>query len=179
MTQVVHQLGDLTPDPYEAALEQALADIAAARTSANGLRAELSAVELRCRELGELVQTLAALLPTTRGSLFLKRLRDIDAFPTPVSVKGGPAFGNVINLLARHKQRDGSEITSVEVKEALVENGPRHEPKEIDNVLAYLAKSGQLRRVSRGRYFIRELHIGLNLSFDFDEGQHAQEDQDS
>lgn len=179
MSNAVHRTGDPAPTPYEAALQQALSDIAAARARAASLREQLSAEDVRCAELGAVVQGLVSLLPAGRAEQYLRRLRELDAIPTVTGTKGGPAFNNVVQLLARQKQRDGvSEVTSTSVKEELVDKGPRHDAKEVDNVLSYLARTGQLQRISRGRYIIRDLNVALNFAFDFDEGEHGREDLD-
>lgn len=165
---------ETTPDPYKTALEAALVDYERVQGEANEVRESLSALNQRARDLSDTVRTLLALIPADQRPQYIQRFETLGAPPAPV--RGSAVLGNVVSLLARKKD---NEVTSAELKEQLADAGPRHDPKAIDNVLGYLAKTGQIRRVSRGRYFITGLNLALDLGGqDFGAGIEAPEDKD-
>jgi len=166
-----------TPDPYEAALEAALRDYELTQTEAADLRASLAAVNQKAKDFAESARTLLALIPANKRLQYLARLDAAGA--TQVSARSSAVLDNVVSILARKKTHDVEEVTSAELKEQLVDAGPHHDPKAIDNVLGYLAKTGQIRRISRGRYFITGLNLALDLGGqDFGAGIEAPEHED-
>lgn len=163
-----------TSDPYEAAIETALWDLAATQRDATTLRDQLASNNQRAKDLAETVRSLLALVAPANRPRYLQQLDQLGA--TQVSSKGGAVLDNVVSILARKKGNE--EITSAELKEQLAETGPRHDPKAIDNVLGYLTKTGQIKRMSRGRYIISGLNLALDLGHDFGAGVAAPEDAD-
>ena len=163
-----------TPNPYEAAIETALRDLAETQQDGAALRAQLASNNQREKDLAETVRSLLALIPPANRLRYIQQLDELGA--TQVSSKGGAVLDNVVSILARKKGNE--EVTSAELKEQLAESGPRHDPKAIDNVLGYLAKTGQIKRMSRGRYIISGLNLALDLGHDFGAGVAAPEDTD-
>lgn len=163
-----------TPNPYEAAIETALRDLAETQQGGAALRAQLASNNQRAKDLAESVRSLLALIEPASRLRYIQQLDELGA--TQVSSKGGAVLDNVVSILARKKGSE--EVTSAELKEQLAENGPMHDPKAIDNVLGYLAKTGQIKRMSRGRYIISGLNLALDLGHDFGAGVAAPEDTD-
>jgi hypothetical protein len=164
---------ETAPSPYEAAIEAALGDYGRVQDDLAEVRETTNELNQRARDLSDTVKTLLPLIPPENRGHYLQRLEALGAPPAPV--RGSAVLGNVVNLLSKRKD---NEVTSAELKEQLADAGPRHDPKAIDNVLGYLAKTGQIRRVSRGRYFITGLNLALDLGQDFGAGLAAPEDKD-
>jgi hypothetical protein len=163
-----------TPDPYEAAIQTALRDLAETQQEAAALREQLAYNNQRVKDFAETVRSLLALIPPAKRNHYLQQLDELGA--TQVSSKGGAVLDNVVNILARKK--GNAEITSAELKEQLADSGPHHDPKAIDNVLGYLTKTGQIKRMSRGRYIVSGLNLAFDLGHDFGTGAAEPADKD-
>lgn len=156
------------PGPYEEAFLAALDDLAVAKAEILAAEADLLGAEERGASLEELARNLFNALPPDRQAEHIPRLRKIAAGKPPSS-KGGPVYDNVVELFARST---GKQWTASEVQHALSDKGLGAEPKAIYNVLDYLARKGGLRRVSRGRYVVAGLGIGIETGHDLPEVDH-------
>ena len=151
--------------PYEAALEAALSDLERARACECHAQERLSAAEAHVAELTHLVQTLVAVLPQDRKSLYLQRLASIGAVK-PITTRGGEVFDKVIDLFSRRPRK---EWTASEVQAALAETGIRPDQKAVYNVLNYLARSGRLKRIGRGHYLVVDVGVTFQVGHDLDD----------
>jgi hypothetical protein len=115
------------------------------------------------RQLGVLTETLELLLsafpPTERG-LFMRQL-DALRISGQKTKKISDIHDNVISIFSRAPLLEWS---IPEIKSALHDQGAQIDLKALYNVINYLATTGRLRRVSRGRYVIK----GLGASLDID-----------
>jgi hypothetical protein len=92
-----------------------------------------------------------------------QRLRG-EAGVAPRAPRGGEVYENVIELFRVHGNR---EWTFQEIQDALHQRGKAADPKSIYNLVNYLTKTGRIRRVARGRYFVHGIGAGMHLAEDF------------
>lgn len=137
-------------DPYGAALEAALKDLAAARSRAKDIEQDLAAVEARIAELQELTRILSVLARTETKERLADEISELQNAPAR-SVRGGPIYDNVIRLFSKSKIK---QWKATEVHAALEREGKSIDVKSIYNILNYLAKKGDLKRVGRGLYLV-------------------------
>ena len=142
---------------YETALRTAIADLERALADRDEARTTLTTLERRISDLTDLVRQLRSVLPLERQPKLAQRTRELTS-DAAARRRGGQVFDNVVDLLKRDQNREWS---AAEIKEAL--GGRVNDPKQIYNVLAYLARKGQLKRLSRGRYLIKYLGVELQL----------------
>jgi hypothetical protein len=179
MTNASRISGDVVGNPhesYELAIEAGLRDLLTERQISAAAKQTAAAADERGQELITAVTSVIALLPPDRRQDFRMRLQALLGEEVPVSTKGSEVYDNVVDLLTRQPKR---EITTAEVKQQLSESRPHYDPKAVDNVLGYLAKSGKLQRVGRGRYRIRDHNVAFQPGFDFEgRGMHEPEGHD-
>jgi hypothetical protein len=126
-------------------------------------RAERDAAETRLARFAETIQLLIAGLPQLNRDEFSRRF---DEVRTGTQNRGGEAFGNVIALFKHDRQKTW---TIPEIQTALNKSNAASDPKAIYNAITYLARTGRLMRVSRGRYIITDLGTGIEID-DVDQG---------
>jgi hypothetical protein len=91
---------------------------------------------------------------------FAKRLNELRAHDRP----GKRSYEIRDNVILLFSQTPLLEWSVPEIKSALDQEGAEVDLKVLYNVINYLATSGRLRRVSRGKYVIN----GLGASLDID-----------
>ncbi len=129
-------------------------------------RVERDAAEARLDRFAETIQVLIAGLPRAEQDEFQRRFEAvrIGGAPAP-SNRGGEVYGNVIQLFRKQPHR---EWTASDIQTALAQEGAATDAKAVHNVLTYLARTGRLERVARGRYIARE--FGVEIQMEMDEG---------
>lgn len=150
-------------DPYQAALDRALRDLADATGEADRAREAVTAAEQRVDDLTRLAGSLIEMLPEAGRAEYARRLASIRP-SSPSQMRGSPVYDNVIRLFKEMPRRDWSVS---DVREALERRTGPVDGKALHNVLYYLARRGDLRRVGRGVY--RIVSLGLAVTSD-DEG---------
>jgi hypothetical protein len=101
--------------------------------------------------------------PEMRAAL-AERLSDILRPPRP-PVRMGEATARVVRLI--QSDRQNPEWTAQEIQNRLgVDDGKKDEAKKVLNSLSYLTKLGYLKRMSYGRYHVRDYGFGIVDSFD-------------
>ncbi|WP_152613419.1 hypothetical protein [Inquilinus limosus] len=80
--------------------------------------------------------------------------------------RGTLIFDNVVKLFEKSPR---AEWTAPAIQSALQDKGVQAEPKQIHNVLGYLAREGKLVRVDRGRYHISGYGIGIETGDECDD----------
>jgi len=141
-----------TDAPFEAAINAAFTELAAAESAASIAKGQLEIAQQRVNELRQAIQHMARLLPSDRRiSIFglLNNLRDINE---PVT-RGGVVYDNVVTLLRRSPKEKWNPS---EIQEELQNRGIKADTKAIANILGYLAKNKMLRRVARGQYVLQD-----------------------
>ena len=114
-------------------------------------RGEKNSAE-RQAQFAETIRLLAPGLKVDDRGDVLRRLKLLEDTP---SGRGGEAFGKILAFVRRDPRKTW---TVAEIQDAL---GPIEDAKAIYNAIAYLASSGRLRRISRGRYAITEIGAGV------------------
>lgn len=127
------------------------------------VRAERDAADARMSRFVEAIQLLLGGLSEIDRQEYSRRFEEIHS---GTQNRGGEVFGNVIALF-KHDPRN--EWTIGEVQEALEKKGTPPDSKALYNTIAYLAKTGRLRRVSRGRYTLVDIGAGIEME-DIDDG---------
>jgi hypothetical protein len=129
------------------------------------VRIEKEAVETRLNRFGETIQTVLASLSATARREYARRFEQVKTGQPP---KGGDAFNNVIWLFQREPEK---VWTAPEVKDALEDAGrPISNAKALSNAIAYLERSGRLKRVGWGQYMLVTSGIGVADVNGFDDG---------
>jgi hypothetical protein len=126
-------------------------------------RTERDATENRLARFAETIQLLIAGLPQPNRDEFSRRF---DEVRTGTQNRGGEAFGNVIALFKHDRQKTW---TIPEIQTALNKSNASSDSKAVYNAITYLARTGRLMRVSRGRYVITDLGTGIEME-DVDHG---------
>lgn len=139
------------------ALNAAMEELARARASAHQSRSAWEVQQARVDKLTKAIESLIETLPADQRPRYLRQLH-MDAAQETALSRGGPVFSNVVSLFQSARRRDW---TTEDVQRALAERGLEPDGKTIANTLAYLAKSGKLRRIARGHYVIVEGAFGL------------------
>lgn len=152
----------LVSEPYEAALEKALSDLADARRNQAGAKERAEQADALATELSVLVRNLLCILKPEQRQKYEALAQGLGADERQ-AVRGGPVYDNIVNLFSRSRKQ---EWTASEVQAALDDPSESIAPKSIYNVLNYMEKKGRLRRISRGRYLIVDLGIGIDLGYD-------------
>jgi hypothetical protein len=120
-------------------------------------RVERDAAENRLKRFAETIQLLLTGLPIKERDNFSRRFEEIKS---GIQNRGGELFGNVIALFKRDRRE---EWTIPEIHAALEKEGVPPDPKALLNTIAYLAKTGRLRRISRGQYVVTDYGIGIEM----------------
>ena len=143
------------PSASRQAVEHQLQEYHLARTARDE-------AEARLRNCSETLQILISTLPVDQKVEFEQRRLNLDGSGV-IETRGGETFNNVVQLFARSRRREWS-IPDVQAE--LTKSGFEAETKSVYNAVAYLARSGKLQRVSRGRYVVVGLGIGIDLDHD-------------
>ena len=149
-------------DAYQVALTTALEDLAEARAEGLSATNKLAEADARVAELTNLIRSLLAFLPKEQAVTYANAIRQQVIGEQRLS-HAGPVHEKVVKLFAGSQKR---EWTTLAVQEALENQGAEADPKAVHNVLNYLNKKGRLRRISRGRYVIRDIGIAFDLDHD-------------
>jgi len=115
------------------------------------------------RQLSVLTETLELLvsaLPIAERNTFIRRLDEFRISSQPKN-RVSAIHDNVISIFSKTPLIGWSVP---EVKKVLHEHGANIDLKALYNIINYLATTGRLQRVSRGRYVIK----GLGASLDID-----------
>jgi hypothetical protein len=131
---------------YEAAVKEAIAERRSNAHVRADTNAQLEKLNTRDAELATLITNLLAFIPAERRALY-----HADE-PPPEPGNSSMAFGTVVKLIPK-----GREWTAPKMATLLSAEGVSAKPKQIHNILNYLARTGRLRRVGRGRY----LYMGV------------------
>ena len=145
------------PSPYERAVESALSEYERALNDVRAARSTLANAEAEAASVLRLAETVIAHLPQERRTGFderLGRLRAGDVGGRPSSA----TYRNVVELFANHPPRQWSVADAFS---ALAAKGLPADADQIQNVFQYLARKGRLKRVSRGRYYVVGVGIGI------------------
>ncbi len=126
-------------------------------------RTERDAAETRLARFAETIQLLIASFPQPDRDEFSRRF---DEVRTGIQNRGGEVFGNVIALFKHDRQKTW---TVPEIQTALNRGNVPPDSKAISNAITYLARTGRLMRISRGRYVITDLGTGIEME-DVDQG---------
>ena len=152
---------------YEAAIKTALTDLQELAEQEQQAREYLNDLEKRTAEIESLIRKLCALLPEDKAAKYIDMLGH---GPAPLEVdtnRGGDVFNNVVSLVFRNPNPE-REWNSAQIRDELEKNGMEVDTKAILNVLSYLAKTGRMERISRGRY--RALGgVMIECGFDLEE----------
>ncbi|MGY0711691.1 hypothetical protein [Azospirillum argentinense] len=149
---------DAQLSPYEAALSKALDDLAQTRVDIERARAEIADAEQQQSGLMQLIGHLIDLVPADRRGAYLKRLAEAKGAQPLSTPRGSAVFDNVVRLF-RHTERRDWSVSDVK-QEYEKQSGPV-DSKALHNVLYYLHRRGDLRRVGRGVYRIVSAGIGI------------------
>ncbi|MBP2311494.1 hypothetical protein [Azospirillum soli] len=144
--------------PYEAALGKALDDLAQARADIERAQEEIAFAERRQSDLAQLVSHLIELIPAGRRAAYLTRLSEVKGGQPASAPRGGAVFDNVVRLF---RQTDQREWSVTEVKKELEKQSGPVDAKALHNVLYYLYRRGDLRRVGRGMYRVMSTGVGV------------------
>lgn len=147
---------------YEVALQKALQDLSAARQEEARAKDRLAETRATSRELADLVRSLVAILPPDQRKVYEAAAKELGAGDHAPS-RGSHVYDNVIGLFSR---TDKQEWTATQVQSALAVAGSQASAKSVYNVLNYMERKGRLRRISRGRYLIADLGVGIDLGHD-------------
>lgn len=152
---------DMFASAYEAALETALADLRTIHSRVDSLKSQLSTSEARMAEVTQLIQSLLGMIPEGRRAPYTDQLIAVGLLQNIQNPRTGPVLGNVVELF---RKDDGKKVwTASEVQEALADKKSPTDPKAIYNALAYLERTGRLKRVSRGQYIVTDLGFGIEI----------------
>jgi|ERR1700732_1065331 len=121
------------------------------------VRAERDAAGIRLARFAETIQLLIATFPQPDRDEFSRRF---DEVRTGAQSRGGEVFGNVIALFKHDPEK---AWTVPEIQTALNKGDSVPDSKAISNTIAYLARIGRLMRISRGRYVITDLGVGIEI----------------
>jgi hypothetical protein len=127
-------------------------------------RNERDASESRMSRFVETIHLILQTLPDSEKQEYSNRFSEIRN-GTSSQNRGGEVFGNVIALF---KQDHRSEWTISEVETSLLNKGTSPDPKALHNAIGYLAKTGRLRRLSRGRYLVTDIGLGIETGVDME-----------
>jgi hypothetical protein len=112
------------------------------------------------------VELVIRSLPPSEQDEYRRRLDEVRGSGSSPDTRGGEVYGNVIELFRRHGRREWSIS---EIQDALGERGQALDSKTVKaiyNTINYFAKTGRLQRISRGRYLVRDLGVGLDIAED-------------
>lgn len=123
-------------------------------------RIERDAAETRMNHTAETIRVLIKGLPDAEKADYQRRLDEIRSGSTRQN-RGGELFGNVIALFRRDRR---PEWTVPKAQAALAQNGVQADAKALNNTFVYLANTGRLQRVSRGRYVVTGYGVGVETS---------------
>lgn len=154
----IHQASE-----YEVALERALTDLADARRKQAIAKEHAEQADERVAELSILVRNLLSVLKPEQRKKFEVEAAGLSAAAARPAVRSGPVHDNIVDLFSHSNKQ---QWTVKEVQKALSDREEAAPSKSIYNVLNYMEKRGRLRRVSRGRYLIVDLGIGIDLGHD-------------
>lgn len=122
-------------------------------------REERDAAIDRVARFEEVIRHFIEGLPAYDQAEFTKRFKEIREGSAALS-RGGETFGNVIALFQKEHR---PEWSVTEIQSELRKAGAEPDQKSLYNTINYLAKTGRLKRVSRGRYVVADIGIGLEI----------------
>jgi hypothetical protein len=122
--------------------------------------------EQQIKSLAETIATMARDLSPAERDKYLERMANVTGIHLHTS-RGGDVYEDVIRFF---RENSGREWSARQVHEALTGSGPEPDMKSIYNIISYLAKTGRLQRVARGRYVIRGLGVGIEIEGVPDDG---------
>jgi hypothetical protein len=109
----------------------------------------------RVKDLLRLADALIAVLPLDRRIAYAARTAAFRAIARP-GRGSGAVNDNIIAIVTEKEQ-----VTAADVRNALMHKGMAVDQKQINNSLDYLARSGRLKRIGRGRYEIAGYGVGI------------------
>lgn len=143
---------------YEAALEEAVKELLAARARTRELNDDMIAVEQKVKELRSLIDALEKKVPADDVTRILSRL-DEELNTVRIDKAAGTGhYSELVDLLYSNRLR---EWKISEVQQALSNIGYRVDNKSVGTTMARLARRGALIQVARGIYRVPEQGIVL------------------
>jgi hypothetical protein len=121
-------------------------------------RAQRDSAARRFESIGEAILMLLERLPADEADALFSQLEEVRN-PSSRPKRGGEVFGNIISLFQRTAK---AEWSVPEVQTALTNDGTEADPKAVQNVVNYLARTGRLIRIGRGRYIVRDLGVEID-----------------
>jgi hypothetical protein len=107
---------------------------------------------------GALAIMVEAFPPSERDE-FLRRLEEVQG--------RGPHKARITqvrdNVIAIFRQNNAKELTVPDIQEALTSNGAEPDLKSLYNTINYLATTGRLQRVARGKYMMKGVGAILDI----------------
>ncbi|WP_139135079.1 hypothetical protein [Magnetovibrio blakemorei] len=137
---------------YEAAIKTALDDLHHISEEEKHAREHLVELERRAKELEAAIKNLVTLLPSRQAAKYVDMLETQVPSPNTEDNRRGEIFNNVVSLVF---SKPDQVWNSAQILDEFERFGAAGNTKTILNVLNYLAKKGQLQRVSRGRYRVK------------------------
>jgi hypothetical protein len=120
---------------------------------------ERLAADTRVRKFGEALSLMLESLPQPERLEIQHRLDRVRS-NAHTSGRSGEMHDNVVALFKHHSKREWS---IPEIQAELTKDGGPVDSKALYNAVNYLAKTGRLRRVSRGQYLVLGIGAGLDV----------------
>ena len=114
------------------------------------VRDERDAATLRLAKFAENIRALARGMGEFDRASFERQLADLQGGHS-IQNRGGDFFGKVVSIFSRQA---GKEWSVPALFDLLKKQGDSPDQKALYNTINYLASTGRLRRVARGRYVL-------------------------
>lgn len=123
------------------------------------LKSTKDAAEKQLNALTETLRLLVSSFPIDERNAFIRQLSEA-GISNEVRRSTAEYHNNVVSIF---RTAPLLEWSIPDIKKALHEHGTDINDKSLYNIINYLATTGRLQRVSRGRYVIKGLGAGLDI----------------
>lgn len=151
---------------YLVALDQAVSELREAQDELARLSEKEKDVQNRISKLNDVIGHLLGLVPSEDAERYQNTIDQSWKSEPNDRREVGNLRNNVIKLFRKSEKK---QWTPIEVQKELQKVDEDIQTKSVYNTLDYLYRRGELMRVGRGRYVLRDSGLGFVLSDDLDE----------
>lgn len=154
---MVSEMNESAVDPYEIALHKAMDDLTLIESEYRKALESAQLIDGRRRKLIETIRSLTELLNEDKKSYYLEKMLNVSVIRGIENRENG-LIDDVIHIINREPEKEWS---ANDIKSKLKKKDEPLDQKALHNVLNYLYRKGDLRRVGRGLYRVVSSGVGV------------------
>lgn len=157
-TGIESEMNECASDPYEAALQKAINELSIIESDYRKALESVQLLIIKRQKLIDMISYISDQIGIEQRGYYINVVSEITS-GNKIEKKGGSLINDVINIINIEPKK---EWTANEIKSKLTRDIEPIEQKTLHNILNYLYRKGDLKRVGRGVYRVVSSGIGVH-----------------